>query len=393
MAPKNWKREQISKLCEHAIDCLNRTAPIVDEETPYIMIRTSNIKEGKIHLADIKYVNEDVYIKWTRRLAPKLGDVILTREAPVGEVGIVNSHEKIFLGQRLFQYRANRNLLDPKFLLYTLLSPNTQKYIKEVSFGATVHHIKVEEALKIPICYPPLSEQTAIADLLSTWDKAIEKIEQLIDKKLESKSYQLKALINGKKPNDTVGAFARPKARKTKRPTESYLALGIRSHFKGSFQRKIEDPETVSMETLYRVKKNDLIVNITFAWEGAIALVKEEDEHCYVSHRFPTYVINEKVANPRFIHHMIQSNRMKYELTNISPGGAGRNRVLNKKDFLKIPIWLPDIKTQKKIGEALDTMDQEIKILEQLLEKYKKQKRGLMQKLLTGKWWVKIKEA
>jgi type I restriction enzyme, S subunit len=177
-----------------------------------------------------------------------------------------------------------------------------------------------------------------------------------------------------------------------KKPAESYYALGIRSHFKGKFQRIVEDPATVSMETLYCVKENDLIVNITFAWEGAIAIVKKEDEKCYVSHRFPTYVIDRKVVEPSFIHHMIQSSRMKFELSNVSPGGAGRNRVLNKKDFLKVPVWLPDLRTQGKIGEALNAMGREIRILEQLLDKYKEQKRGLMQKLLTGQWQVKVPE-
>jgi type I restriction enzyme S subunit len=80
---------------------------------------------------------------------------------------------------------------------------------------------------------------------------------------------------------------------------------------------------------------------------------------------------------------------MKYDLSNISPGGAGRNRVLNKKDFLKMPIWLPDLETQKNIGEYLGEIDKEIDLLKQLADKYKTQKRGLMQKMLTGEWRVK----
>lgn len=84
------------------------------------------------------------------------------------------------------------------------------------------------------------------------------------------------------------------------------------------------------------------------------------------------------------------SSRMKYGLSNISPGGAGRNRVLNKKDFLKMPILLPDLETQKNIGEYLGAIDKEIDLLKQLAEKYKTQKRGLMQKMLTGEWRVKL---
>ena len=239
---------------------------------------------------------------------------------------------------------------------------------------------------------PPFSDQKAIADLLSTWDEAIEKTERLIQAKEQFKIGQLQELITNNKANSTIGAFAKPIIRKVTKPSEPYVALGIRSHFKGTFQRNVEDPNSLSMDTLYKVKKDDLIVNITFAWEGAIALVKEEDEKCYVSHRFPTYRIIQEKAEASFVRQLILSSRMKYDLSNISPGGAGRNRVLNKKDFLKMPIWVPDLKKQKNIGELLGTLDQEIDLLKQLTKKYKTQKRGLMQKLLTGDWRVKIKD-
>lgn len=235
---------------------------------------------------------------------------------------------------------------------------------------------------------PPLPEQKAIAALLSIWDEAIEKTERLIQVKVRQKLGELHSRISSQKANSTIGSFAKPVVRKVDKPEESYVAVGIRSHFKGTFQRLVEDPRTVNMDSLYRVKENDLILNITFAWEGAIALVKKEDEECYVSHRFPTYEIKRSKAEPCFIRQLIMSSRMKYDLSNISPGGAGRNRVLNKKDFMKMPIWLPDLETQKNIGEYLGAIDNEINLLRQLADKYKTQKRGLMQKMLTGEWRV-----
>lgn len=241
----------------------------------------------------------------------------------------------------------------------------------------------------VPIILPPLPEQKAIADLLSTWDEAIEKTERLIQAKERQKLGELHSRISSHKANSIIGAFAKPVVRKVDKPEESYVAVGIRSHFKGTFQRLVEDPRTVNMDSLYRVKENDLILNITFAWEGAIALVKKEDEECYVSHRFPTYEIKRSKAEPCFIRQLIMSSRMKYDLSNISPGGAGRNRVLNKKDFLKMPIWLPDLEAQKNIGAYLGAIDNEIVLLKQLADKYKTQKRGLMQKMLTGEWRVK----
>lgn len=274
------------------------------------------------------------------------------------------------------------------YLSFSLNSNLIARSRRKLGQGNSVVHIYSTglKTLKVPI--PPFSEQKAIADVLSTWDEAIEQTEKLIQKKKCLKAGQLHGLITAHKANSTVGVFAKPMIRKADKPTESYLALGIRSHFKGTFQRKVEDPKTVSMDTLYRVKKDDLILNITFAWEGAIAIVKEEDEACYVSHRFPTYKINNKKADTSFVRQLIQSNRMKYDLSNISPGGAGRNRVLNKNDFMKLGIWLPDMTVQKRIGDVLSALDQEINLLKQIAEKHKEQKRGLMQKLLIGEWRV-----
>ena len=106
-----WNCVRIEDACESIIDCVNKTAPKVDEPTPYKMIRTTNIRNGYVNLESVYYVTEDVYRVWTRRQIPQRGDVILTREAPMGEIGMLLSDEKVFLGQRLVSYRVNSSKL------------------------------------------------------------------------------------------------------------------------------------------------------------------------------------------------------------------------------------------------------------------------------------------
>jgi len=154
--------------------------------------------------------------------------------------------------------------------------------------------------------------------------------------------------------------------------------------------KPVENPTSVAMDTLFRVKRNDLIVNITFAWEGAIAFVGQTDEDCFVSHRFPTYEVDVNKALPDYLRHVIVQKRFIRNLGLISPGGAGRNRVLNKTDFLNLKISLPEIKEQERIGDVLNTSLKEISLLKTKLDLLKVQKRGLMQKLLTGEWRVKV---
>jgi len=139
------------------------------------------------------------------------------------------------------------------------------------------------------------------------------------------------------------------------------------------------------MTTLYQVCKDDLIVNITFAWEGAIAIVKEFDEDALVSHRFPTFVFNKNKAISDYFKYIILQKRFIFMLGLISPGGAGRNRVLNQKDFIKLNVALPSVPEQQKIADCLNSLNNEIELLQKKNELLKKQKQGLMQVLLTGK--------
>ncbi|RZK98334.1 MAG: restriction endonuclease subunit S, partial [Pedobacter sp.] len=131
-------------------------------------------------------------------------------------------------------------------------------------------------------------------------------------------------------------------------------------------------------------------VNITFAWEQAIAIAGKEDDAGLVSHRFPTYTFKKDKAEVDFFRHLITQKKFKYLLDLISPGGAGRNRVMSKKDFLKLEITIPDIEEQRAIGFILKTATDELKFYEQKLAALQQQKKGLMQKLLTGEVRAKI---
>ncbi|MCR6699857.1 MAG: restriction endonuclease subunit S [Dokdonella sp.] len=171
--PDHWKTDSVSELCTDVVDCVNKTAPVVDGPTEYKMIRTTNVKAGRINLDDCRYVDEATFVKWTRRIQPKRNDIVLTREAPLGEVGLLRSDEPVFLGQRTMLYRANPEKLDQRFLYYSMLGPLVQGQIRSQGSGATVEHLRVPDAESFLVAYPPLDEQRRIAALLSAYDDLI----------------------------------------------------------------------------------------------------------------------------------------------------------------------------------------------------------------------------
>ena len=159
------------------------------------------------------------------------------------------------------------------------------------------------------------------------------------------------------------------------KPKEEYWRLGIRSHYKGTFY-ELADPEKNSMDKLFIVKPNNLIINITFAWEQAYAITTDEDNNKIVSHRFPMYSFKDGFSH-KFYKYRIDNKKYKYELGLASPGGAGRNRVLNKSSFLKIKQYIPSIKEQNKISDFFELFDKRISLQLNKIEKLKQFKKGL----------------
>lgn len=184
-ATTTWQRVPIVELCEQHVDCVNRTAPVVNEPTPFKMLRTTNVRNGYIDTENVRYVTEETYKKWTRRLVPKRGDVILTREAPLGDVGKIRTDEAVFLGQRLYHFRPDPKKLDADFLLYSLLGDDLQRQIRGFGSGSTVEHMRLQDIPSLEINLPPLPIQKRIAGILSAYDELIENSQRRI-KILES---------------------------------------------------------------------------------------------------------------------------------------------------------------------------------------------------------------
>lgn len=154
-----WEDRKIEDVCESIIDCINKTASVIDEPSPFKMIRTTNVRNGFINLDTVRYVTQETYQQWTRRQITKKGDILLTREAPMGEVGMLATEEYAFLGQRIVSYRTDSKELNNKFLLYAFQSNNLQSQIKAFASGSTVQHMRVPETKVLQVPIPSLSVQ------------------------------------------------------------------------------------------------------------------------------------------------------------------------------------------------------------------------------------------
>ena len=165
--------QTLLNICELIVDCEHKTAPT--QETGYPSIRTPNIGRGRLILDGVNRVSEEIYREWSKRAIPQTEDLILAREAPVGNVAIIPENLKVCLGQRTVLIRPNKDKVCPMFLVYFMLGDEIQSRLLGRSTGATVNHLNMRDIrnLELPKL-PPLPTQRKIAAVLSGYDDLIE---------------------------------------------------------------------------------------------------------------------------------------------------------------------------------------------------------------------------
>lgn len=162
---------QLSDVCELIVDCPHSSAK--DEGMGYPLIRTPNIGPGYLDLSSVHRVSRDVYIKRNTRATPQPGDIILAREAPAGNAGIVLEGQEVCLGQRTVLIRPDRAVADPLFMNYYLNAPQQRQHLLNVANGATVSHINMSSIRSLPVQLPSMIRQKQIAQILGSLDDLI----------------------------------------------------------------------------------------------------------------------------------------------------------------------------------------------------------------------------
>ncbi len=168
-------------------------------------------------------------------------------------------------------------------------------------------------------------------------------------------------------------------------PNQLYTQIGIRSHGKGLFYKEPVTGAALGNKSVFWIEPDCFIVNIVFAWEQAIGKTTQAEVGMIASHRFPMYRPIDNKVDINYLIAFFLTKRGTDVLEAASPGGAGRNKTLGQDRFSKSMVVLPPIEEQQKIAAILTTQDKVIELKERLLAEKQRQKKYLMQQLLTGK--------
>jgi type I restriction enzyme S subunit len=163
----------LADISEFIVDCEHKTAPT--QADGYPSIRTPNIGKGYFILDGVNRVSEETYRLWTKRAVPEAGDIIMAREAPVGNAAIIPEGLQPCLGQRTLLIRPDRKKVEPAFLNYLLNGPQVQGVIHAKTNGVTVPHLNMKDVRELPIPeLPTIEVQRRLAGVLCAYDELIE---------------------------------------------------------------------------------------------------------------------------------------------------------------------------------------------------------------------------
>lgn len=305
------------------------------------------------------------------------GDIILVTRVSVGKIVFVE--EEFAVNQDLTIIKTDDT--NKKFLFYVL--KNKTKDIIDKSQGLAIKGITKEELSNIKVLVPPLPEQKKIAEILGTWDRAIEELTGLIAEKKELKRGLMQRLLTG---TQRLPGGTKP-WKKIKLHDVAEISKGTQLNRLNMLEEGFPVYNGGMTESGFTNEYNNDAYTIIISEGGNscgfVNFIKTKfwaGGHCYT-------VICHDCVNKSFLYQLLKYNENK--LMNLRVGSGLPN--IQQKALNKFSLLLPDDFTeQKAIADVLSKADSEIDLLNQQLNVLREQKRGLMQKLLTGEIRVKV---
>ncbi len=381
--PEDWEVVRLKELLSK--DIQNGYSPICPEETTghWILSLGSLSRDRKLNIFDRKPAPiNDLKVK---QFVLKKNDFLISRaNTPerVGFSGVFRSNENIYsYPDLMMRFRINEKLINIDFLENYLKSFRVINYLQISAVGSSSSMVKINKKIveNILILLPPLKEQEKIAKILTTWDRAIEKLEELITQKEQLKKGLMQKLLS-----DEV------RFKEFKNEWKEIRLGDIVKIRKGEQINKSKLTKDGDFPVINGGITPSGYTNNFNTLENTIT-ISEGGNSCgfvnYITERFWSgghcYTLEEIQTNKIFLYQVLKLN--EHRIMKLRVGSGLPN--IQKKDIENFKFLIPSFEKeeeQQKIAQVLTTADKEIELLKKELKALKEQKRGLMQKLLTG---------
>ena len=377
--PKGWQRAKLGDIYNVSasgdLDA-KATSPTQDEKHPYPIYSNALTNKGLHSYSSYAKYDED--------------SITITAR---GDIGFANHRTTKFMAIGRLLVLKNKVPISNKFVCEYI---NHQvRFFKETT---GVPQLTVPQASKYHVILPSLPEQKAIASLLETWDTAIEKTEALIAAKEKQFKWLLKTLISDQQDNPEwqkvklgqFGTFYKgrgiTKADLVEDGIPCLRYAEIYTKYDGIVNELTSSVSPDAATKAAPIQSGDIIFAASGETAAEIGKAIAFVGHCPAVAGGDTVIFRDHGQEPAYLAHMLNSSDVARQKARL---GKGQSVVhIHVPELFQVEVSLPPLHEQRKIVKILTTWDTAIEKTKALVEQYHTQKRGLMQKLLSGRWRV-----
>ncbi len=384
---------------------------VCEERDPAIgepgVLRLSCVTGGRFNDRDVK--TPLMYERSRLSVSPEANTILISRSNTPALVGasafVAQSVSNVFLPDTLWLLRqAPGTEVCMRWLAFVLGSSRYRVELQRIASGTSQSMKKIQKGafLNLSVCVPPLPEQRKIAEILTTWDEALTQLDALIDAQERRKKGLMQQLLTGKK---RLRAYAKSPWKKVRMgevlkrvfrpidwsPEMALSLVSLRRRCGGLFRRPDVLAADYKTQDLHELHADDFLISKRQVVHGAWGLVKSEFAGSHVSKEYAILVNTApKSLHMPFFAWLCQTPRMIRLARVASTGVHIEKLIFDPEVFLRDSIRIPgSVEEQREIAAVLDAAERETVLLRDQRDAIDQQKRGLMQRLLTGRVRVK----
>ncbi len=355
---------------------------------------------GYIDYSQAYYISEETYKAFMVRGFPKIGDVLMTTEAPLGCIARLD-RDDVGIAQRLLTLRGKENVLDNDYLRYYLTSRRGQHELESRASGSTVQGIKRTEFEKVEILLPKYEEQKAIAKILTAFDDKIENL-QAQNNTLEETAQTIfkewfgKYQVGDELPDGwsvgKLGEISKLKsgyAFKSKDFVEesNFKALKIKD-LKGNGNVSISEVSSIDEECTqidrvqyFRLEQGDIVLAMSGNTTGKIGVVPPHSNEIYLNQRVGKFFLNNE-EQKSFLYNFLMSGNFEDKILSMGYGSAQPN--ISPSQIESIDIIFPDKEKQNEYLNISNPIYDKVLKNNSQIQTLKKIRDTLLPKLMSG---------
>jgi type I restriction enzyme S subunit len=393
--PKEWECVPAGSLFDIQLGkMLNKKARNGNNQQPYLA--NYNVRWGEFDLSEVQQMS--FYEKELYKFELQQGDLLVCEGGEVGRCAVWEEQIKpCYYQKALHRVRPSGENTDVYFVMYFLnhvaTSPMMVHYVSQTS----ISHFTREQFLNFPIALPSLPEQKKIVKILFAWDTAIDKTRKLITAKTKRKKALMQQLLDGSatfywKEITLKKAFKRIQ-RKTTDDIDAILSITANVgfvHQNDKFSRVIAGK---NLNRYILLKEGEFAYNKgnSKSYPQGCVYMLQEYEQGAVPNVYLCFKPRTDEILGQFYKYYFEAGLLNHQLYRVINTGVRNDGLLNlnPRDFFNLHIMVPPVNEQRRIADIFTNIDFEISSLKNELAAMEKQKRGLMQKLLTGEVRVK----